>query len=65
MIVGEWGVQNADSGRAIYNSQMETIFKRHDMSWARWSLDSNRLGLMHGGELNEQGAWLANLLSGQ
>ena len=63
MIVGEWGIQNADTGRAAYNSQMSRIFRTQGVSWARWALDSNRMGLLHNGELNEQGAWLAGMIS--
>ena len=63
MIVGEWGIQNADVGRAAYNSQMSRIFATHQISWARWALDSNRMGLIGHGALNEQGTWLAGFMA--
>lgn len=59
MIVGEWGIQHADSGSASYNAQMGAILKNHTLSSARWALDTNRMGLLRpSGVLNDQGEWL-------
>lgn len=65
MIVGEWGVRNDDVGNHVYNEQMEGIFDRHGISWARWDLDCvSTFGLVSHGRLNEQGRWLASEILG-
>jgi cellulase (glycosyl hydrolase family 5) len=65
MIVGEWGVRNDDVGNHVYNEQMEEIFRRHGLSWARWDMDCvSTFGLVSHGRLNEQGQWLASEILG-
>jgi Cellulase (glycosyl hydrolase family 5) len=65
MVVGEWGVRNDDVRRGVYNEQMEEIFRRHDLSWARWDVDCvSPFGLVSHGRLNEQGRWLASEILG-
>ena len=65
MIVGEWGVRNDDVNSRVYNEQMEGIFDRHGISWARWDMDcTSPFGLVSHGRLNEQGQWLASEILG-
>ena len=65
MIVGEWGARNDDVGNRVYNEQMEPIFRRHGISWARWDMDcTSTFGLVSHGRLNEQGQWLASEILG-
>jgi hypothetical protein len=65
MIVGEWGVRNDDVRNHVYNEQMEEIFRRHGLSWARWDMDCvSTFGLVSHGRLNEQGQWLASEIAG-
>jgi hypothetical protein len=65
MIVGEWGVRNDDVRNHVYNEQMEEIFRRHGISWARWDLDCvSTFGLVSHGRLNEQGRSLATEILG-
>jgi Cellulase (glycosyl hydrolase family 5) len=62
MIVGEWGVRTDDANRAVYDAQMAALFQKTGLSWARWDMDSQSLGLIHGGALNSEGTWLAGYL---
>ena len=66
MIVGEWGVRNDDVNALVYDEQMERLFDRHGMSWARWDMDGNSsLGLLdRRGALNAEGRWLQQELTG-
>ncbi|HEY7259433.1 MAG TPA: hypothetical protein VH459_10195, partial [Gaiellales bacterium] len=49
----------------VYNEQMEEIFRRHGLSWARWDMDCvSTFGLVSHGTLNEQGRWLASEILG-
>jgi cellulase (glycosyl hydrolase family 5) len=67
MIVGEWGVRNDDVNGLVYDEQMERLFDRHGLSWARWDMDGNSvLGLLdRHGALNAQGVWLQKELTGR
>jgi Cellulase (glycosyl hydrolase family 5) len=38
LVVGEWGVQTADSGASTYQTQMFDLLSRYGVSWARWTL---------------------------
>ena len=38
LLIGEWGVQTADSGAAAFQSQMLDIMRRFGLSWARWDI---------------------------
>jgi hypothetical protein len=62
MIVGEWGIRIDDANRMTYDRQMQRLFDAHGLSWARWSMDSHKLGLIHHGALNDQGQWLQQAL---
>ena len=62
MIVGEWGIRTDDTGRLTYDHQMQHLFDTHGLSWARWAMDRNILGLVHHHTLNDQGQWLQQAL---
>jgi aryl-phospho-beta-D-glucosidase BglC (GH1 family) len=40
LVIGEWGVQTADSGAATYQAQMLDLLDRYQLSWARWALST-------------------------
>lgn len=62
MIVGEWGVRRDDANRMVYDRQMLQLFDAHGLTWARWAMDNHSLGLVHHGDLNDQGEWLQDAL---
>jgi aryl-phospho-beta-D-glucosidase BglC (GH1 family) len=62
MIVGEWGVRDDDAGRDVYDQQMGAIFDKTGVSFARWAIDSSKMGLMKGHDMNDQGQWLAQYI---
>ncbi len=64
MIVGEWGILNSDPNKSIYDAQMSALFAKAGLSWARWDMDNQHLGLVTGRSLNSEGLWLQQLLTG-
>jgi hypothetical protein len=63
MIVGEWGIRNDDAHWDAYDSQLATIFTARRLSWARWDMDYQEMGLLTGSGLNAQGQWLKSYLT--
>jgi hypothetical protein len=47
LVVGEWGVKNADTGGLEYQDQMLRVFQKFGAGWTRWDLSSNpNMGLL-------------------
>ena len=63
MLVGEWGIRNDDAHWSVYDRQMATLFSNRGLSWARWDMDYQELGLLSGGGLNAQGVWLKSYIA--
>jgi hypothetical protein len=41
---------------------MGAIFDKTGVSFARWAIDSSKMGLMKGHDMNDQGQWLAQYI---